>query len=392
VPTARVIGGQLRPGHFIDVLATRADTREEGGASLWLARGMWVVGVQQSSGQGVARPTVAAYGTAQPTPRAGIFGEGTTFGEREGPANLVVVAAHREIAKMIGDYFGAQLYDAWVYIRPSGSASKVGRIDGVVFEDADPLGIQSRAELGLDGVAITLFDEGGVTKGSAQTSGGGQFTFDNLTPANYRVAVTVPEGYTPVTAREASFYLADGQNQHLWFGEQKVVKPEAKVVQVAPTPQPTPRPTPAPTRLAQSGQDAYALRMSNQEGGPEVSGFPAGVAEVYAVLDFKNVPADTPYKVLVQSSGVGAQERVASVGTWKGGSGSFSVKVMPWAGDTFAEGAYITSLETGAEDTSRGFKPWTVSGEVTRTVGPVQTPDHTGPDEPDTDSLLDSQR
>ena len=50
VSTARVIGGQLRPGHYIDVLVTRTDSRDEGGASYWLARGLWVVGVTQSIG------------------------------------------------------------------------------------------------------------------------------------------------------------------------------------------------------------------------------------------------------------------------------------------------------------------------------------------------------
>ena len=278
---------------------------------------------------------------------------------------------------MIGDYLGAQLYDPWVYIRPSGASENMARIDGVVFEDVAPLGVQSRNELGIDRVGVTLFDENGSAKATAQTSSGGKFHFDNLAPASYRVAVTAPDGYTPGTPQELGFYLADGQNQHLWFGEQKVVQAATTVATAAPLASATPAPTVQAPRPA--ANEGYTLHMSNRESGPEVAGFPSKVAEVWAVVGFKDVPADTPYTVRVQSTGSGAQERVVSTGAWKGGSGAVSVRIAPWEGDVFADGTYITSLQTGAEGTSRGFKSWTVGGGVT--VSPKSTGPVTGPDE-----------
>lgn len=375
VSTARVIGGQLRPGHYIDVLVTRPDTRDEAGSSMWLARGLWVVSARQGGGEEPARPTAAVYSNTQATPKpGGLFGGETALGGREGPANLVMVATHPEIAQMIGDYLGAKGYEPWVYIRPSGSVENMGRIDGVVFDDVAPWGVQTRNEMGIDRVSVTLFDEGGVAKATAQTSSGGKFHFDNLAPANYRVAVATPEGYDPATPQELGFYLADGQNQHLWFGAQK---PVMQVVQVQATPEPAA--TPAPTTAAPAHEGAYALHMSNRESGPEMIGFPSGVAEVWAVVSFRDVAAGTPYTVKVQSTGAGGQERVVSTGTWAGGPGATSIRIAPWAGDVFADGTYITSLETGAEKTSRGFKSWTVGGRVS--AAPRSNPPYTGPEE-----------
>jgi len=119
--------------------------------------------------------------------------------------------------------------------------------------------------------------------------------------------------------------------------------------------------------------------MSDRDGGPEIIGFPSQVAEVWAIVSFRDVPADTPYTVRVQSTGTGGQERVASVGTWKGGTGATSIRIAPWEGDVFADGTYITSLETGTEKTPRGFKSWTVGGRALAV--PRNTPPITGPEE-----------
>ena len=66
VATDRIVGGQLRPGHHLDLLVTRPETRDQPAESLWLARNLWVVGVYQSSGDEVLRPTVSL---PTPTPR-----------------------------------------------------------------------------------------------------------------------------------------------------------------------------------------------------------------------------------------------------------------------------------------------------------------------------------
>jgi Flp pilus assembly protein CpaB len=395
VPTARVVGGQLRAGHRVDLLATRPDTRDEAGLSRWLARGLWVVSVKQTDGGVVRVPTAERYSVAEPTEKdaAGLFGGSTGLGDREGPANMVLVATHREIAKMIGEYYGAQGYDAWVYIRPAGTADSMGRIDGEVFEDIEPFGIQTRNELGLDRVSVTLFDENDVAKATAQTSSGGKFHFDSLAPANYRVTVTVPDGYTPATPKDVSFYLAEGQNQHVLFGEQKA-EPEATPAPVVVVVTATPAPATQSTTRApgQAIDGAYALHMSNLEGGPSIITFPAPVKEVWAVVAFRDVPNDTPYTVRIQTTAASNQERVVSVGTWKGGSGTVSIRIGPWEGDEFAEGAYVTSLETGAEGTTRAFKAWSVSSETDRHEGDGSRVINTGPADPETESLPDYER
>ena len=123
VPTSRIVGGQLRPGHHIDVLATRGESRDVSAESLWLAENVWVVGVYQASGEDVPRPPVGAPEVSDESETTGGgtlgFAQATTgSGAEQGPANLVVVAANRETGKVIGDYFGARLYEAWVYVRP----------------------------------------------------------------------------------------------------------------------------------------------------------------------------------------------------------------------------------------------------------------------------------
>lgn len=397
VSTARVLGGQLRPGHHIDLLVTRAGTEELPAESLWLARNLWVVGVHQSSGEDVGRPTAAIY---NPTPtQKGDKGTSTDLipvnpeRARQGASNLVVVAAHRETAQMIGDYLGAQLYDAWVYIRPgqlgTGGATAVpsGRIDGLVFVDQKNPAVHDRDEAGLDDVTVTLSGE--ATSLTFTTDSGGRFFFDQLAPSNYRVEVTMPEGYVNTTPMRLSLYVAEGQNHHILFGLTRPTSPTSPV----PTPTEaaagaTSTPPKAEVTETPLPPGSVALHMSDRENGPALAEFGREVQEVWAVLEFKDFK-DAACVVKAYFEGTGNQEHQVSSFTWTGGSGPKSVRVMPTdltSSGKFEPGVYVSLVRVGPEGTVRDLKFWRVSGNAT-----VTTPTPTGAIPP-TGSDVERQR
>ncbi len=67
VATDRVVGGQVRPGHHVDLLVTHPETNVEFARGLWLARNLWVVDVRQVSGGTVTRSRSATSNTRSPT-------------------------------------------------------------------------------------------------------------------------------------------------------------------------------------------------------------------------------------------------------------------------------------------------------------------------------------
>jgi Flp pilus assembly protein CpaB len=381
VQTARVLGGQLRPGHHIDLLVTRPESRDEPAQSLWLARNVWVVGVQQASGEEVSRATPAVYATAEPARKdaaSALVDLGAPRStQREGAANLVVVITHREVARMIGDYIGAQLYEPWVYIRPEQSALQgtpqaLGRIDGVVFEDLTNIGIQDRSERGLDGVTVSLYDASNALKASAKTASGGKFAFDRLASGEYIVEQAAIEGYSPVTPSRLHVYVAEGQNLHIVFGNQSARVAEAVAATpalVAPT-LPAPRETPAVA--AQPGTPS--LRISDRRDGPEKTAFAEPPQEVWAIVECKDCAANLPYSVVLLAGATGNQERRIGGGNWSSGSTGESFRMTPEQGTVFQPGTYVTALRTGPPgDVQTQFKLWSVAGPGAALV-PAGTP------------------
>jgi hypothetical protein len=393
VATDRVVGGQVRPGHHVDLLVTHPETNVEFARSLWLARNLWVVDVRQVSGSTVPRPTLVPEGQTQEKRATGggllePASAETTYTSREGPSNLVVVAAPREVAKMVGEYLGARLYDAWLYIRPEGLNVVSGRIEGVVFEEQKNIGIRDREERGLDGVTVSVRNQAGESKGTLQTFSGGQFYFDDLAPGTYTVELGTVAGYTPVTPPKVTLNLAAGQNAHLLFGLQGAGAATA-VPQQAATATPIPAtPAPArPTATPAAGQPtatpagpvvppkicSCSIRMSDRENGAEVTDFPEHTKEVWAILTFQDCPAEMPYTVRAYFAGTGNQERVVGAGKWQGGSGTVSLKVTPWAATEFQPGAYLTFLKVGPENVVCDFRWWFV--DVVRTAqGTIEYP------------------
>ncbi|MFH1084462.1 MAG: SdrD B-like domain-containing protein [Chloroflexota bacterium] len=371
VPTPRIIGGQLRPGHHIDLLVTRPENRDQVAESLWLGRNLWVVGVYQASGADVPRPTAAVYEAqtteGQPTPTRATnlgFGGLSLSGGRasEGPANLVVVAAEREMARMIGDYLGARQYDAWLYVRPGASrdGAGTGRIDGVVFSDANRNLIQERGEPGLDGVQITLYDANNTAKKVINTMGGGRLSFDGLAPGTYYVEAQGPTGFVAVSPSKLMLTVAAGQNLHILFAN-------------APLPAPTPQPTAVPTAAPQPTPGAAttgpvappcqaSLLISDREGGPVApQPFPAGTNQVWAVIGFQGCAENLPYKLTAYDARESEAKGIPYTGALKGANGSVSLKITPWGGAAeFAAGGYAAVLRLGPANVLAGFGTWTV--------------------------------
>ena len=394
VSTARVLGGQLRPGHHIDLLVTRGETQDQSAQSLWLAYNVWVVGVQQSTGADVLRPTAAVYNpTATPKgEKADTTGLLPVNAGRaqQGASNLVVVAADRETARVIGDYLGAQQFDAWVYIIPGETAARrtpptPSKIDGVVFEDKNGSGEQEIEERGLDEVTVTLSDEGGATLNTYITDSGGKFYFEDLKPGTYRVEVAVPAPYAPTTSKRITQKVGEGLNYYLKFGF--AVPPSPTATPIPPTAVPATS-TPAPTKPGETVTPAppgtAKLHMSDRENGPAIEGFPEDVKEVWAVMTFTDCPKDMPFTIKGYFAPKGNQEYQLSSGTWGGGSGTKSVRIMPkdlTLSSTFEVGSYVTVLRTGPENAIRDLKLWSVTTSKTATPDTGDNSmDHTGSD------------
>ena len=106
----KAVGGQIRPGHEINIYGFRTESEEDNLAPVTLiADHVWVVDARTSAG-GEAEPT--------PTPTSKAGGGGGVLGglaeARPGPASIVTVAVEPEIALQIIEALGAQQYQAWV--------------------------------------------------------------------------------------------------------------------------------------------------------------------------------------------------------------------------------------------------------------------------------------
>ncbi|MBN1399967.1 MAG: flagella basal body P-ring formation protein FlgA [Anaerolineae bacterium] len=383
VPTARIVGGQLRQGHFIDLLVTRPETQNQFSEALWLASNLWVADVRQSSGAAVARPTAAALPSGavapetQPTPRSGGFSLGgfsgaTTLGAQQGPANLVVIAAHRETVRTIADYLGARLYDPWIVVRPGQAAAEtVGRIEGIVFYDMNENLFQERNEMGLDGVEITLYDERNVAKKRIQALGGGRFSFDDLAPGIYYVEEEDPEEFTSISANKLQVEVVAGQTHHVMFADaKKVTGPESEGAAVA---QAMPLETPLP-------RCDFRMVISARRDGPELTqALEPNAQSVWAVIRPASAcPADVPLEVRAYHEPSGESSGHTFLDDWRANSAQLSVELRSWQGQSFAPGTYIATL-VGEDGAILDVASWRVAApepapEPASTAAPIIMP------------------
>ncbi len=94
--------------------------------------------------------------------------------------------------------------------------ARYGSIRGIKFHDADLDGIMDEDEVGIDGVTV-IVEPGPI---SAETAGGGFFSFDRLKAGTYLVRVdedSLP-GYFPTGPTSVEVYLAHGEQLFLYFG------------------------------------------------------------------------------------------------------------------------------------------------------------------------------
>ena len=81
-----------------------------------------------------------------------------------------------------------------------------------VWHDLNSNGVQDSGEPGVDGVNVELLDSAGnsfPTPVTAVTTGGGMYSFTNLTPGTYAVRFTLPGGATFTTADDPGSDTAD---------------------------------------------------------------------------------------------------------------------------------------------------------------------------------------
>jgi hypothetical protein len=379
VSTSRIVGGQLRPGHYVDLLVTRPEQRDRPAEALWIAHDLWVVGVYQASGSDVSRPT-ATFGEQSETlsSAGGAFvlpQGGAAQNAREGPANLVVLAAHRDTGRLIAEYLGAQLFEPWVYVRPGPmqpDRTPVARIDGLVFEDRNADKERQSDEPSIGQALVTLYGQDGHIKEEVQTAPDGTFFFRDLEPGGYTVVQTVPEGYIAVSPSEVKLDLVGGQNWHLRFGVTTPVEPtpnplpEAQAQASAmPTRVEDPDPTPSAVTPAPDPADCtYSVHMSEERDGPELAMAKTECVKVlWAVVEFTNCD-QLQYSVHISSQQMG--EVMVGSSTWPGGSGkqSFQVNALqPDQDGFFGAGNYRTSARTSGQGDSV-FYDWRVDASL----------------------------
>ncbi|NOX63488.1 MAG: hypothetical protein GXP42_16315, partial [Chloroflexi bacterium] len=71
---------------------------------------------------------------------------------------------------------------------------QLASVGDFVWNDLDADGIQEANEPGIDDIQVTLFDSGGAPVATTNTSGGGFYLFDGLTPGDYYVKFDLPAG------------------------------------------------------------------------------------------------------------------------------------------------------------------------------------------------------
>lgn len=101
----RLVGGQLRPGHLINLYGFGQDKATREDFTALIEPRLWVVEVSNNG-----RP--AAFATPRPDPRSGVYGEEPN--RRQTTSTMITVAVEPERAYHIIDALGARGLNAWV--------------------------------------------------------------------------------------------------------------------------------------------------------------------------------------------------------------------------------------------------------------------------------------
>jgi hypothetical protein len=110
------VGGQLKPGHRINLYAYRGERStvnlNKNPEVRLIATDIPVVDVRSRQGDASGRLVPTATAAAQRT--GGLFGAGPEESSRSDPGSIVTVAVPPELAFLVVDTLGAQGFDAWV--------------------------------------------------------------------------------------------------------------------------------------------------------------------------------------------------------------------------------------------------------------------------------------
>lgn len=120
-----VIGGQLKPGHRINVYAYRGERFNSASYGRppevrLIASDIPVVDVRTRAGDVSSR--LAPTPTAAAQRQGGLFGAAVNDDTRQEPGSVVTVAVKPELAWMVVDTLGAQGFDAWVTLAANRAA------------------------------------------------------------------------------------------------------------------------------------------------------------------------------------------------------------------------------------------------------------------------------
>jgi len=98
-------------------------------------------------------------------------------------------------------------------------AIRYGSVSGVAYEDANFTGDWETGEKIVQGLAVTLLNEAGDTVRTVKTNKNGSYTFDTLTPGQYRIRLTANAGYafTKVTSGNVVDNLGGGKGESELF-------------------------------------------------------------------------------------------------------------------------------------------------------------------------------
>ena len=144
---------------------------------------------------------------------------------------------------------------------------QVGKISGIVWNDADGDGVMGEGEAVMENITVTVVSETDPEQTyTLVTDENGKYETEEIPAGEYTVTVTVPEGYEAVTGGEVTAEVKDGETTELSAGLKAI-------------PANTPVPTSTPTSTRSGGGGGGSSSGSKVTSGTAPSPSPSVTAE-----------------------------------------------------------------------------------------------------------------